>query len=319
MKLDSLLALLNEETIETWFDLGLFLDRFREEQEYPAIQFDGTYDDFKESLRTGGVAFLTFHYMVDGVTIEADKYASLFRRNVPGIAVHYIAGEINTKTIPFINKEYKQKVIPELAGFDDWELYKDLYSTKLERGSSVYNELIKRLWSQTLVIVEKLGAYIEEQGINLLYAINVCSNPGNVAFALATVLLSEMMKIPVISNNHDFYWEGGMSASDRKKEGSRTGPRDFFFTNSHLGEVFSIIEMLYPWQSRSWINVNINRAQSEHLVRTRGHNPANVMEIGTAVDTSHYTKSDKRKNINTFLQLEKAFSGYRKQLISYSV
>ncbi len=319
MKLDSLLALLNEETIETWFDLGLFLDRFREEQEYPAIQFDGTYDDFKESLRTGGVAFLTFHYMVDGVTIEADKYASLIRRNVPGIAVHYIAGEINTKTIPFINKEYKQKVIPELAGFDDWELYKDLYSTKLERGSSVYNELIKRLWSQTLVIVEKLGAYIEEQGINLFYAINVCSNPGNVAFALASVLLSEMMKIPVISNNHDFYWEGGMSASDRKKEGSRTGPRDFFFTNSHLGEVFSIIEMLYPWQSRSWINVNINRAQSEHLVRTRGHNPANVMEIGTAVDTSHYTKSDKRKNINTFLQLEKAFSGYRKQLISYSV
>jgi len=33
MKLDSLLALLNEETIETWFDLGLFLDQFREEQQ----------------------------------------------------------------------------------------------------------------------------------------------------------------------------------------------------------------------------------------------------------------------------------------------
>jgi glycosyltransferase involved in cell wall biosynthesis len=319
MKLESILALLNAETIETWFDLGLFLDRFKEEQEYPAIQLVGSYDDFKERLRIGGIAILTFHYMVDGVTIEADKYASLIRRNVPGISVHYIAGAIHSKTAPFIQKEYKQKVIPELAGFNDWSLYHDFYFTKLERGSQAYNELIKRLWSQTLLIVEKLGTYIEEQNINLLYSINVCSNPGNVAFALATILLSELMKIPVINNNHDFYWEGGMSPADRQKVGGRSGPRDFFFTNSHLGEVFSIIEMLYPWQSRTWVNVNINRGQSERLIRIKGHNPANVMEIGTAVDTSHYTKSDKRKNINTFLQLEKVFSGYRKQLISYSV
>jgi len=43
------------------------------------------------------------------------------------------------------------------------------------------------------------------------------------------------------------------------------------------------------------------------------------MEIGTAVDTSLYTKNDKRKNINTFLQFEKILSRYREKLISYSV
>jgi len=133
------------------------------------------------------------------------------------------------------------------------------------------------------------------------------------------VLISEFLRIPVINNNHDFYWEGGMCISDREKAGNRPGPRDFFFTNSHLGEVFSIVEMLYPWQSRSWLNVNINTGQSEHLVRLNGHNPANVMDIGTAVDTTHYTKSDKRKNINTFIQLEKILSRYEEQLKSYSV
>ncbi|MCK5692563.1 MAG: glycosyltransferase, partial [Bacteroidales bacterium] len=69
----------------------------------------------------------------------------------------------------------------------------------------------------------------------------------------------------------------------------------------------------------SWINVNINTGQSKHLVRVNGHNPANVMDIGTAVDTSHYTKSDKRKNINTFIQLENILSRYGQQLNSYSV
>ena len=319
MNVDKLLTFLRGENIETWFDLGLFLDHLREEQDYPSIQREGNYDDYKEELRCGGVAFLTFHYMVDGVTIEVDKYASLIRRNIPGIPVHYIAGEIHTKSAPFIKEEYLQKVIPELAGFDQWELYHDFYFRKLERGGPVYNALIGKLWSQTLDIVQKLGSYIEEQGINLLYIINVCSNPGNVAYALALVLISEFLKIPVINNNHDFYWEEGMCVSDREKSGSRPGPRDFFFTNCHLGEVFSIIEMLYPWQSRSWISVNINRGQSEHLIRLNGHNPANVMDIGTAVDTSHYTKSDKRKNINTFIQLEKMLSRYQERLMSYSV
>ncbi len=319
MKLEELLAFLAGKKIETWFDLGLFIDQFREQREYPSLRFKGSYEEFKEQLRKGGVGFLTFHYMVDGVTNEVDKYASLIRRNIPGIPVHYIAGEIHSKTAPYIKEEYKQCVIPEITGFDQWDLYHDFYFTKLERGSETYNALIKKLWLQTLIIIEKLGRYIETEGINILYVLNVCSNPGNVALALATVLLSEYLQIPVINNNHDFYWEEGMCKSEREKSGSHSGPRDFFFNNCHLGEVFSVIEMLFPWQSRTWINVNINRGQSEHLIRINGHNPTNVMEIGTAVDTSHYTKSDKRKNINTFIQVEKILSRYHDQLVSYSV
>ena len=95
MKLNELLGFLQAEKIETWFDLGLFIDRFKEQQDYPPISFRGSYDEFKEQLRKGGIAFLTFHYMVDGVTVEVDKYASLVKRNIPGITIHYIAGEIH--------------------------------------------------------------------------------------------------------------------------------------------------------------------------------------------------------------------------------
>ncbi len=318
MKLDDLLAKLKGETIKTWFDLGLFLDRCQEEQDIPHVRRRGSYEDFQEELINGGIALLTFHYMVDGVTVEAEKYASLLRRNIPGVPIHFIAGKIHSKSVPFIQAEDRQKVIPELAGFDDWELYRDFYFNKLDRGSREYNELIQKLWQQTLIIIEKLGRYIEEEGINLFYLINVCSNPGNVALALALVLLSEFLEIPVINNNHDFYWEGGKNKVNREKEGSKKGPRDFFFTNDHLGEFFSIIELLFPWQSRHWIQVNINSGQSERLIMLKGHNPVNVMEIGTAVDTRQFTKKDKRKNIHAFLQLEKMLSRYQERLVSYS-
>ena len=119
MKVDDLLAFLRGESVETWFDLGIFLDRFREERKYPSIRKEGNYEDFREEVRTGGVAFLTFHYMVDGVTIEVNKYADLVRRNIPGVPIHYIAGEIHTRTTPFIQKDYHKKVIPELRGFDE--------------------------------------------------------------------------------------------------------------------------------------------------------------------------------------------------------
>jgi hypothetical protein len=319
MRLDELLAHLKDEPVETWFDLGLFLDRMKEDKAYPPIRFSGSFEDFKEHVRKGGIGFLTFHYMIDGVTVETDKYASLIRRNIPGVPIHYIAGKIQRKRAAHIHEEYEECVIPEMAGFDDWDLYRDFYFNRLERGSPKYNQLIKKLWEQTQLIVEKLGRYVEEQNINLLYLLNVCSNPGNVSLALACVLISEYMNIPVINNNHDFYWEEGMCRYDREKSGTKAGPRDFFFNNCHLGEVFSLVDMLFPWQSRSWMNVNINRGQSEHLIRIKGQNPANVMEIGTAVDTSHYTKSDKRKNINTFLQVEKMLSRYKEKLIAYSV
>ena len=120
MKLDDLLAKLKGESIKTWFDLGLFLDRCKEEQDYPHVRREGSYEDFQEDLINGGIALLTFHYMVDGVTVEAEKYASLLRRNIPGVPIHYIAGKIHSKSVPFIQADDRQKVIPELAGFDDW-------------------------------------------------------------------------------------------------------------------------------------------------------------------------------------------------------
>jgi glycosyltransferase involved in cell wall biosynthesis len=304
-KITSILNNLKNEKINTWFDLGLFIDKFKE-QNLPTA-FKGNASTFDTQLEKGGVAFLTFYFTIDGITVETEKYAKTFKNIYPDIPIHFIAGEIKPEADELIPKDAIRKVIPEMEAFDAWPLYKDFFQIKMERGSNAYNDLIGKFWKEVLVLVEKLGNYIEENDISLLYLINVCSNPGNVSLALATVLISEYLGIPVINNNHDFYWEGGNRDVEIKKKGLKKGPRDFFFHNAHVGEFFSIIETIYPWESRSWMNVNINKMQQNHLININGHNPANVALLGTAVDTKMHQMS-KRDIIKAFMQVSSIFA-----------
>ncbi len=319
MTAEEMMREINQEKILTWFDLGLYLDRFKENKPIPTCEFHGEFEDFRGYLNKRAMAFASFHYSVDGVTMEVEKYSKILRSRFPEMEMHYIAGQFFPESEDLIRPDAKKLEMRDLRGFNDWELYEDFYFTKLERGSPEYNALILKLWKQVKKICKKMGRYVEDNDISLLFIINVCSNPGNVAYSLALVLISEYMGIPVINNNHDFYWEGGHRPIDIKLKRAGRGPRDFFFTNAGIGEFFSIIEMIFPWESRSWINVNINRGQVEHLIKENGHNPANVCEIGTAVDTNIYLNISKRKKINAYLQFEKILSRYKNTLVGYSV
>ncbi|MDV7187980.1 phosphodiester glycosidase family protein [Lutibacter sp. TH_r2] len=310
-KISNILNELNNEKINTWFDLGLFIDKFKDQTSKSA--FKGDKPLFDNHLEKGGIAFLTFYYTIDGITVETEKYAKTFKNIYPNIPVHFIAGDIKQEADELIPKTAFKKVIPEMEAFDAWPLYNDFFNIKMERGSKAYNDLIGKFWNEVLVLVEKLGSYIEENDISLLYLINVCSNPGNVSLAFATVLISEYLGIPVINNNHDFYWEGGNREVDIKKKGLKKGPRDFFFHNAHVGEFFSVIEMLYPWESRSWMNVNINKIQQNHLININGHNPANVALLGTAVDTKTHQMS-KRDIIKAFMQVSTIFANKKETI-----
>ena len=314
-----LLKNLQNENIHTWFDLGLFLDRIKESREVPKFQFSGSYKDFKQFMCNSNMAFLTFQYAIDGVSIEIKKYTQIFKEKYNTSNIHYIAGKFFPESKKMIPEYVEKFELETIQGFNDWKLYNDFFFTHLERGSKEYNELIIKFWKETQQIVKDLGNYIVANNIQLLYLINVCSNPGNVSLALAVTLLSEYLKIPVINNSHDFYWEGGNKEINKKVYHLPDGPRDFFFKNAHVGEFFSIIEMLYPWDSRIWMHVNINKQQTERLIKINGINPANVTEIGTAVDTNEYQNTTKRKKISTFYQFEKTLSRYHDTLISYSV
>ena len=315
MNTQELISQLKSENINTWFDLGIFIDKVRDAQQIVNPLKQGTsFESYKKKLSSGGVGFLTYQFAVDGVTVEIQKYSIALRTVLPDVQIHYLAGEFNPSADQFIDPSIIKHELESLIGFDNWPLYPEFFFVHLERGSKEYNRLIVKYWKEVIQLVADLGAYIEKHNLRLLYLINVCSNPGNISLSLAMVLLSEYLEIPVINNNHDYYWEGGNRKIDIKTKHLRTGPRDFFFKNSHLGEVFSLVEVLYPWESRRWINVNINRNQTNHLININGHNPANVCEIGTAVDTTRYTTLTKRKKIKAFIQVQAMLSLYTKNL-----
>ena len=249
---------LQKADIATWFDLGLMLDRLRDGRATPSLSFDDDFDAFAQHT-SAGVGLVTFHCSV----VEIGKYAKAMARVLPEPQLHMITGRFDVGAEPLVGPGVELHVLPEMDGFSRWHLYGDFFHHRMERGSPLYNSLILALWDDVLALAERLGGLIEVCDIRLLYVVDVNSIPGNVALALALVLISEHMRIPVIANNHNFYWEGGSA-------------RDHFFTNSHLGEVFSIIQMIYPWVARNWISANISPKQSAQLVRRFGHNPANV-------------------------------------------
>ena len=125
VKIDKVLQELNKEKINTWFDLGLFIDRFKEKKLKSAFQGDpGSFDAY---LEKGGVAFVTFYFTIDGITVETEKYAKTFKNRYPNIPIHFIAGDIKQEADELIPKDAFRKVIPEMEAFDAWPLYDDFF------------------------------------------------------------------------------------------------------------------------------------------------------------------------------------------------
>ncbi len=300
-----LLTELHQENINTWFDIGLYIDRLRDR----LPDFEHVPDDFDVFLSQleQGVAFVSFDFGIDGVSMETSKYAKAFERISEQMSIHFIAGTFKKGHQTLIEQRWTQHEIPYVDGFNGCQTYKDYFETKLSRGSKEYNQLIEQLWQQTLNLCKEIGEIIEQHQIQLLIPCNVNANPGNVALALALVILSEKMEIPVLNSSHDFYWEDGQRAEQRNKKTS--GVRDHFFTNAHLGEVFTLIEMLYPWDSSRWFQAVLSSSQQSALIDDFGINPGSIGLMPTCVDLDCYRQVDDQERIDILKRMEVLLCG----------
>ena len=316
-KYDDLENKLKTEKVNTWFDMGLFLDHIRDNRK-PISHLPKTFESYK-NLLCNGIAFITFDYGIDGATIEIAKYTRAFNDLIknttkPEPKIYWIGSKLKLKQ-ESIEAKFNFFELKGSNGFDEWDGYRDYFFNKLERGGDKYNQLAKKIWQQTVNLSLQLGKLIVDKNINLLIPVNVNSNPGNVSLAFAIVLVSEIMGIPVLNNNHDFYWEDGNPPNKRKKPGLR----DHFFTNSHLGEIFSLIEVLYPWDSPPWFQTVINPLQKNKLIKKFGFNPVAVANIPTFVDTKKYRPVSKDDKNEILKRLHFFFSGSQDVLYSKSI
>ena len=160
-----------------------------------------------------GIAFATFAFDIDGVSMEIAKYASCFNEISPGVPIHCIAGTFGTKADVILDPTWHRFQLEGADGWDKWDdgkWFARLFYQDLKPESQESDDLAAEVWRQAVALAEQLVAYIDDNHIGLMVTVNTNSNPGNVAYALALVLATEVTGCAVINNNHDFYFEGGM-------------------------------------------------------------------------------------------------------------
>ena len=192
-----------------------------------------------------------------------------------------IAGDFHPQADSVIRPDWHRFSITRANGWSKWDngkWFEKLFYRDMAENSKESKIMAVEIWSQAVRLAEKMGDYLAENEISLLIPVNVNSNPGNLATGLCTVLVSELMGIYVINSNHDFYWEDGKPASERKA-GEKQGSRDKFFRNISNRQFFSLFKKIYPWDGRRWIQVNINKLQSKNLIKKFGFSENHVFEI----------------------------------------
>jgi glycosyltransferase involved in cell wall biosynthesis len=297
--LTDFLEKLNSFKVDTWRDISNILNGFKSKYNKTGTNKDSNYLKEIES----GISFITFDYGIDGVSIEIEKYAlcleKLFKgKNNTNVPLHFIGGDFHDKADTVLKSRWHRFQIPNSNGWSKWsdgKWFSKLFYEDMPEGSEVSELMAKEIWKQTVDFSIQLGGYLIENDIKLLIPVNICTNPGNPAIALAVVLVTELLGLKVLTSNHDFYWEGGKP--DRSSNEDK-GPRDHFFKNHTNKEFFELFENLFPWNGDKWLQVNINEPQTECLVEKFNFPKDKVYEIGSCI-SNEFLRIFKQDEVTT--------------------
>jgi glycosyltransferase involved in cell wall biosynthesis len=280
---------LGNASISDWGDISREVDRLQSLQHSP---LPASREDYLPTV-SRGTAFLTFDFGIDGVSIEILKYARVLENIYQPFAddrhqmsaLHFIGGDFYPQADSILKSHWSRFQINGINGWSKWDdgkWFNALYHEDMSAGSKQSSQLAGEIYRQAMEIALQLGQYLVTNKIVLLIPVNVASNPGNLALTLALVLVTEALGTVVINSNHDFYWDGGMPAVERMPE-EVPGSRDHFFRNVDNQSFFSLFRRLYPWNGRRWLQVNINKLQSDRLISEFGFPKQRVLELGTSV------------------------------------
>ncbi len=240
-----------------------------------------------------GIAFVTFAYDIDGVTMEVAKYGqvldTMLREKGYEPSICCVGGNFHRRSGVVLSPDWQQIPLRNADGWDKWEegkWFSRLFFEDMPEGSAASREMASTMWLKAVEIAEELAVLLAQHEIGLMIPVNVNSNPGNFALALAIVLVSEVTGCPVLNNNHDFYWDGGRPAAERGPD-EPPGSRDHFFRNIGNRAFFDVFQRILPWNGRRWVQVNISPLQSTQLLQ-EGFDTDRVFLVGTAIEDEFF-------------------------------
>lgn len=255
-----------------------------------------------------GTAIITFSYGIDGVSVEASKYAHTLNdlfASVGNPSFHFIGGNFKPQASSILSPEWHRFQLDGIDGWNKWDggkWFDILFRNGIKPHSEESNLLTKEVYRQAVSIAKRLGKYFIDNQISLIVPVNVASNPGNIALTLGLVLVTEILGTYVLNINHDYYWEAGKPLAEREP-GEKPGVRDHFFRNIKNKTFSSLFKMLYPWNGRRWLQININARQSRRLIRQFGFPEGKVFEISTYIADSFFEAYNRKDVIDIRLRM----------------
>ena len=172
-KLDTL----KKTKVSNWGDIDRLLNQFEVMPEPETSISEGAYS----SAQSGrGVAFVTYDFGIDGVSIEISKYArileSLLSEPSDDFAVHFISGGFTSKADTVIAPRWKRLLVPDFNGWSKWDggkWYEQLYLRDMQDGSPHSDALAAEIWAQALEAAATLCEYFVDNGIELAVPVNI--------------------------------------------------------------------------------------------------------------------------------------------------
>ena len=293
--LHQLTMVLDDYRPADWGDIVTLLNQIQNKKKASIIPHN---DDFLKFFARG-TAIITFSYGIDGVSVEASKYAHTLNdlfTPVGNPSIHFIGGNFDPQASSILSPEWHRFQIDGIDGWNKWDdgkWFNALFRQEIKSNSEESNLLTKEVYSQAASIAKRLGKYFLDYQISLIIPVNVASNPGNIALTLGLVLVTEILGIYVLNSNHDFYWEAGKPLSEREP-GEKPGVRDHFFRNINNVTFFSLFKLLYPWDGNRWLQININARQSRRLIEKFGFPEKKIFEISTCIADTFFEAYNKK-------------------------
>ncbi|HAJ94793.1 MAG TPA: hypothetical protein DCP02_01045, partial [Actinobacteria bacterium] len=170
-----MMRLLKSYAPVNWDEISSNLEDIKENSP-PLEQF--SHDEFLEKIRKG-LAFWTFDFGIDGVSVEISKYAQCLHdilSNEKKAVIHYISGDFQPQADTVIKPEWKRLRINRANGWSKWDKgiwFEKLFYQDMKENSEISHEMALEVWNQAVDLAKILGAYLAEKEISLLIPVNV--------------------------------------------------------------------------------------------------------------------------------------------------
>lgn len=242
----------------------------------------------------------------DGVTLEASKWAQVFRQM--GHQCFWLAGKLD-------KRPENSLLVPEAFFQHERNLWINQRILGKRARSSAVTDAIQDMKAY---LKRRITEFIEAFAIDLLVTQNALTIPMNLPLGIALTEIIAETQIPTIAHHHDFYWE-----------------RSRFFVNA----VGDYLRMAFPPNLPNMEHVVINSAAQEELALRTGiasviipnildfHNPPEISDervtrlrqtiglTGEDIMILQPTRIVQRKGIEHAIQLVKELKDPRCKLV----